>query len=680
VVRYLVSLSLALAGSVALVASQQTAAPPPQQPTFRSEANYIRVDAFVTADGIPVENLTPGEFEVLEDGVPQKVETFEYVRIQPAGPQATRIEPNYQEAGRQMAADPRSRVFVIFLDIDHVPVEGSHRLKTALAQMLSRMLAPEDLVGIITSRHSPTELMLGRKTGLIEEQLEKYWYWGRKDTVVYEPDEEMYMSCYAAYDGGEAVAEEMIDRRREKLTLDALRDLVVYLRGVREERKAVIAITAGWPLYRPNEALARPLQPKGGIGAPAMPSPPRVGIGEGGRMVLSDDQRQGSTRTLCERHRWELANIDDWDAFRNLTQDANRANVSFYPVDPRGLVVFDAPIGPRRPPGLAQDAAMLRTRQMTLRSMADETDGIAVVNTSDLTAGLRRVSADLSSYYLLGYYSSHTALDGKYHRITVRVKRPGTVVRARKGYRAATREEVARGETAAASSAPAATVNSAAAEALNRLALIRPDAALYVHATHQPGGLLWIAGEVPGTAARSAAWSSGVRVSIMAVDAEGNTVGVARKQIAPGERDFVASIPLDDPAKTPARVQVRAEPGGAPIGLEVAPRAGEPLLLRRTGSSPPRAAADFRFFRAEVLVYRWPITSADSVGQARVLDRNGKPIAVPTTSGEEQAEGGKWMAGSVTLAPLANGDYLLELGKKGSAGPVTILVPFRILR
>jgi VWFA-related protein len=490
----------------------------------------------------------------------------------------------------------------------------------------------------------------------------------------------MYVNCYAAYQDGEAVAEEMIDRRREKLTLDALRDLVLYLRGVREERKAVIAITAGWPLYRPNEALARPLTPKGGVGAPAMPSPPRVGIGEGGRMVLSDDPRQGSSRTICERHRWELANIDDWDAFRSLTQDANRANVSFYPIDPRGLVAFDAPIGPRRPPGLAQDAAMLRARQMNLRSMADETDGLAVVNTSDLTAGLRRVSADLSSYYLLGYYSSHQALDGKYHRITVRVKRPGTTVRARKGYRSATRDEVARGEAAAASSAPSAAVNNAATEALNRLALIRPDAALYVHATHQPGGPLWIAGEVPAAAARSAAWSGGAKVSVMAVDAQGNTVGVARKQIAPGERGFVASVPLDDPGKTPARVQVRAEPEGSPVGVEVAPRAGEPILLRRTGTSAPHAAADFRYYRTEVLVYRWPVASAESVGMARVLDRNGNAIAVPTTAEEEQAEGGRWMAGAVTLAPLANGDYLLELTKQGSAGRTTVLVPFRIVR
>jgi hypothetical protein len=51
----------------------------------------------------------------------------------------------------------------------------------------------------------------------------------------------------------------MILRRREKRTLDALENLVVYLRGVRDERKAVLVITNGWRLYGPDDRLARPI-------------------------------------------------------------------------------------------------------------------------------------------------------------------------------------------------------------------------------------------------------------------------------------------------------------------------------------------------------------------------------------------------------------------------------------
>jgi VWFA-related protein len=688
--RYVAAFTLACLSSAALLVaaqaqqpSTQKPAPPqaPARPTFKSEANYIRVDAFVTKDGRPVQDLTAEDFELLEDGKPQRIDAFEHVVIAPAGPQASRIEPNTQEAANQMAQDPRARVFVVFLDVDHVPVEGSFRLKTALATMLSRMLGQDDMLGVITSRNSPSELILARKTAYVEEQLEKYWYWGRRDSIVMSPEEEGYLQCYSRYQGGQQVAEEMIDRRREKLALDALSDLVIHLRGLRDERKAVLVISTGWPLFRPSNALERPLvDPM--TGQSHIPGPPPVGVGPGGKIIVGDDPRNLSVMHQCDRDRMELANIDDWQRFRNLTQDANRANVSFYPVDPRGLVAFDSPIGPRQPPPPALDWAILRERQNNLRTMAEETDGLAVVNTSDLNAGLRRITDDLTSYYLLGYYTTNPALDGKYHRITVRVKRPGAEVRARKGYRAATPEEVARGAAVAAPPANNASTaaQNAIASALNRLALIRPDAALYINATHQPGGPVWVSGEVPLGAAK-AAWAQGGRVSIMAVDASGATLGVARKQIAPGERDFIVPVPLDDPTKTPTKIQVRAEPqGAAAVGLEVAPRGSEPLLLRRTTTGAPHAAADFRYFRTETLVYRWTLAAGESVGGGRLLDRVGKPMAFGVTPAEESADGGRWLAGTLTLAPLTTGDYLLELTKRTANGEVKSLVPFRVVR
>jgi VWFA-related protein len=669
---------------MALIGAQQPSQP---RPTFKSEANYIRVDAFVTRDGRPVEDLRATDFELLEDGAPQTIDAFEHVRIEPAGPQVTRVEPNSQRDANQMAEDPRARVFVVFLDVDHVPVEGSYRLKSALATMLSQMLGQDDLVGVITSRNSPSELILARKTALVEEQLERYWYWGRRDSLLENPEEQMYHQCFDQFVGGEQVADEMIDRRREKLTVDALSDLTIHLRGLRDERKAVLTITTGWPLYRENQALARPLYRPGDRtqAAPQMPGPPPVVIGPGGKLGLGDDPRNPTMMTTCEQHRSELSQADDWQSFRNLLQDANRANVTFYPIDPRGLVVFDSPIGPRTPPPPSVDRAILRMRQDSLRSMAEETDGLAVINTTDLTAGLRRVSDDLTSYYLLGYYSSNAALDGKYHKITLRVKRPGVRVRARKGYRAATRDEVARGAAAEAAATPEAAAASAAqgaiATALNRLALIRPDAAVYVHATFNPGGPVWVAGEVPAALSRKPAWARGGRVSIMALDGAGATIGVARKAIAAGERDFLASISLDDASKAPSRIQVRLEPeGSAAVGLEVAPQVGEPLLLRRGAGSRPHAAADFRFFRTETLAYRWILTTAESPGAGRILDRAGGPMPLSPTAAEETLEGARWMSGAIALAPLTTGDYLLELTKRNASGEVKSLVPFRVVR
>src|SRR4029079_13578947 len=82
------------------------------------------------------------------------------------------------------------------------------------------------------------------------------------------------------------------------------------------------------------------------------------------------------------------------------------------------------------------------------------TDGIALMNSNDLRSQLRRIADDLTSYYLLGYYSTNTKLDGRYRAIKVRSTRRGIEVRARHGYNAATPEEVARARAATATPAP----------------------------------------------------------------------------------------------------------------------------------------------------------------------------------------------------------------------------------
>ena len=90
----------------------------------------MRVDVFPTVDGKAVRDLTAADFELLEDGVPQKIETFEHVEVRGGGPQEARREPNTVQEGRAMAEDPRSRVFIVFLDTYHTGIVGSHRMQT----------------------------------------------------------------------------------------------------------------------------------------------------------------------------------------------------------------------------------------------------------------------------------------------------------------------------------------------------------------------------------------------------------------------------------------------------------------------------------------------------------------------------------------------------------------------
>ena len=102
-----------------------------------------------------------------------------------------------------------------------------------------------------------------------------------------------------------------------------------------------MVFTEGWPLYRPDERLTRVLDGRVPTGDP-LGADPRTG-GFASRARRSADG-QITSNEACDRLRTMLAYIDHDVEFRQLLQRANRANVSFYPIDARGLVVFDTPI------------------------------------------------------------------------------------------------------------------------------------------------------------------------------------------------------------------------------------------------------------------------------------------------------------------------------------------------
>src|SRR5579864_2524488 len=221
---------------VSLTAQQSTPSqsgqPPPvtEPPTFRSEANYVRVDVYPTLNDAPVPDLRQDEFEILDNGVVQKIEQFEHVQIRAAGPQETRIEPNTVRESRSMLADPRARVFVLFLDTYHVDVSGSHDIRRPLVKFLDQVIGPNDLVAVMLPGMKATDVAFARKTTTIDGFLSRYWVWGDRDRLVPSDaeDADRFKACYP--DG--PLAAQLLDRLREKRPLDALHDLVVYLRSV----------------------------------------------------------------------------------------------------------------------------------------------------------------------------------------------------------------------------------------------------------------------------------------------------------------------------------------------------------------------------------------------------------------------------------------------------------------
>ena len=436
-----------VAGTSALTQQQQP--PPAQPPRFRTETNLVRVDVYATRDDAPVQDLKAEDFEVFEDNAPQKIDSFEHIVITPAGPTDTLVEPSSVQQANQLAADPRRRVFVLYLDTEHVGYEGSFRIKEPLIELMTRIMSADDLVGIMTPTMSPSQITFGRRTQVIEEGLRRNWTWGRRESILLDEREELYAQCYPPTTPNEPypseLAQKMIDRRRERLVLDSLEDLIRHMGTIREGRTAVITVTDGWRLYKPDPSMTLLRTDSAGRQADPIPGgPPPVGVGPGGQLTsrVNNGGFQPSDRTECEKERAELAMADNELTFRNLFGEANRSNVSFYPIDPRGLPGFDTPMGPRKPLGPVADHAQLVRRQESLHLLALNTDGLALVNSNDLRKQLRRVADDLTSYYLLGYYSTNSKLDGKFRQIKVRSKRPGIEVRSRNGYRAATQEEV----------------------------------------------------------------------------------------------------------------------------------------------------------------------------------------------------------------------------------------------
>jgi VWFA-related protein len=162
--------------------------------------------------------------------------------------------------------------------------------------------------------------------------------------------------------------------------------------------------------------------------------------------VRLGSMREGRKSLIFVSEGFPAGWFSDPRQLREISQEANRQNTSIYPIDPRGLVSGGGDVAPTIRPGCGRvpSSMAMRLTQDTLRELADETDGRAIVNRNSLTEGLGQILRDSSLYYLLGYSSTASQTDGKFHRIRVRVTRPKVDVRARKGYWASTAEDVSR--------------------------------------------------------------------------------------------------------------------------------------------------------------------------------------------------------------------------------------------
>jgi VWFA-related protein len=392
------------------------AAEQPPQPIFKTGISSVRVDVIVTdKKGEPVTDLQQSDFQITENGAAQAIEAFKLIRLDVASttsdipPRDIRSDSDEESE----AARDDVRVFAFFLDDYHVRRGASFNVREPLARFIGEQLNPSDMLGVMYPLQAVSNVRFTRDHGNIVRSFGGFL--GRKGD--YTPQNAMEVQ-YADYPAEE------VERIRNQVSLSALKALIMRLGGLKQGRKALILVSEGY-------ANTLPPQVRDSIASlPGFDNPERDNP-DAGRNDPNEDRRTflgDSSLQLSLREVYDLA---------------NKNNVAIYPVDPRGLPAAEFDFG-QATVGTQVDQRYLNASLDTLRTLAEETDGRAIVNRNDIAGGMRQIVRDTSAYYLIGYNSTLAPTDGKFHEIRVRVNRPGVQVRARKGYWAVTTEDVAR--------------------------------------------------------------------------------------------------------------------------------------------------------------------------------------------------------------------------------------------
>jgi len=436
---FFVALILALSGSLAVRAQQAAGQtqPPAGQPqpadqtqlTFRSGINFVTVDAYVAdSKGQPVTDLKQSDFEIIEDNKPQKIEQFRFIKVdgnpKPGEPPPQQIK-NRDDEEREAARDD-TRVFVIFLDDYHTRLGSSLAVRQPLSEWVQNNLRPLDMVAIMYPLTPVSDIDFTRDHNKIINAVQHFE--GRK--YKYEPRnlfEEQYQRAPT----------EVVEQIRNQVVMTALRGLSTRLGSIREGRKSIIYVSEGLQAMLPPQLRS------------ADASQPNVGNPNAFNPFAGENDPREQTAQA-------FSTADLYSQLKDVFIAATRNNTAIYTLDPRGLATnefdIDENVGPQ------QDRNMLQASTDTLRSIAEETDGRAIVGRNDLAKGLAQALQDSTAYYLLGYTSSQAPVDGKFHQIKVQLsaaaKKRGLQIRARRGYWAATTEDVKKAEKATGPAVP----------------------------------------------------------------------------------------------------------------------------------------------------------------------------------------------------------------------------------
>jgi VWFA-related protein len=633
------------------------APPAAEQPTFRAGINFVRVDVIVTdRNGNPVTDLAAEDFELAEDNKAQAVETFRLVKIDTTRPVETSGRLNTRNDEEIAAQDEDARIVVFFLDDYHVRLGSSLAARKQLVEFIQTQLGPRDLVSVMYPLSPLDSVILTRDHGQLMRAIERFQ--GRK--YDYTPRNALE-DRYANYPA------ETVERVRRQVSLSALQGLAVKLGALREGRKAILLLSEGYVAMLPPQ-MRGPIATMPGIGNRNRNNP----------FAGENDFNEDRARFQGE--------LDVQNELQRVFDSANRSNTAIYAVDPRGLSTGEFDIQDNIGSRTSQES--LRQTQNTLRTLADETDGRAIINRNDLGKGLQQLVRDSSAYYLLGYNSTQSPSDGKFHEIKVRVKRPGLQVRARKGYWALTAVETAKAVAPPKPGPPAEVAKSLAGitGGYDRRVVRTWIGTAPGDAGKTKVTFVWEAVPPPPGSARAPVG----RVVLSAVEGERQLFsGPVGEPAADGTPARGGAVTLDAaPGKLALRLSIEGKPDevidtddrsiDVPDFTEPKPRLTTPRVyvarnarefrtLRDDPTLAPTATREFR--RTERLLLRLDAVAPGGSGgvtyTARLLNRQGDRMSDLTVA--PAANGG----GSTIDFPLASlpaGDFLIEVAAKGGDG------------
>jgi VWFA-related protein len=373
-----------------------------QRPSFRTDVDLVVVDVVVRdRSGAIVRGLTAADFEVREDNRPQQVVSFnieEVTTTPPDGPPLPAVlavgavtQPDQPAAAQAPPVPVRRedlsgrRLIVLLFDLSSMQPEELDRAGQAAVDYVDTQMTDADLVAVATI--DTTLNVVADFSGDRQQVKEALAEFTSVDGVAFEtPAAETAATDEAAAAGGDAeTASTEYDLFNNDARLRAIRTLADML-GTVEQKKSVLYFSGGM-------------------------------------------SRSGG---------------DNQIELRSATTAAVRANVALYPVDTRGLQAVVPGGDASRPSargqaafsgrGVAQQFDRLFGSQETLQTLAADTGGRAFTDTNDFGDAFAQVQRDTSLYYLLGYNSTSSVKDGRFRRISVRVKRADLRVEHRPGY------------------------------------------------------------------------------------------------------------------------------------------------------------------------------------------------------------------------------------------------------